>query len=120
LVDTKYEFGKDKDGNILLIDEVHTPDSSRYFYADDYQERFAQGLPPRQLSKEFVREWLIAHGFQGQEDQIMPVMSDTFVHEITERYLELCRIITGEEPPFNSEPPAERMLRNVTNWLLVH
>lgn len=120
LVDTKYEFGKDKDGNILLIDEVHTPDSSRYFYADDYQERFAQGLPPRQLSKEFVREWLIAHGFQGQEDQIMPVMSDTFVHEITERYLELCRIITGEEPPFNSEPPAERMLRNVTNWLLAH
>lgn len=120
LVDTKYEFGKDTDGNILLIDEVHTPDSSRYFFAEDYAERFAQGLQPRQLSKEFVREWLIAHGFQGLEGQIMPVMSDGFVQEVSDRYLELCRIITGEEPEINNEPAHERIQRNVSNWLQSH
>ena len=118
LVDTKYEFGKDKDGNILLIDEIHTPDSSRYFYADDYAERFAKGLPPRQLSKEFVREWLMAHGFQGLENQIMPVMPDSFVDEITDRYRELYTIITGQEVEISQEEPKERIARNVTNWLV--
>ena len=117
LVDTKYEFGKDKDGNILLIDEIHTPDSSRYFYADDYAERFAKGLPPRQLSKEFVREWLMAHGFQGLENQIMPVMPDSFVDEITDRYRELYTIITGQEVEISQEEPKERIARNVTTWL---
>lgn len=117
LVDTKYEFGKDKDGNILLIDEIHTPDSSRYFYADDYAERFVKGLPPRQLSKEFVREWLMAHGFQGLENQIMPVMPDSFVDEITDRYRELYTIITGQEVETSQEEPKDRILRNVTNWL---
>lgn len=118
LVDTKYEFGKDKDGNILLIDEIHTPDSSRYFYADDYAERFAKCLPPRQLSKEFVREWLMAHGFQGLENQIMPVMPDSFVDEITDRYRELYTIITGQEVEISQEEPKERIARNVTNWLV--
>lgn len=94
LVDTKYEFGK-KDGQILLMDEIHTPDSSRYFYAEGYAERQARGEKQRQLSKEFVREWLIAHGFQGKDGQQMPAMPDTFVAEITERYIELYEKITG-------------------------
>lgn len=96
LVDTKYEFGK-KDGKIFLIDEINTPDSSRYFYADGYQERFDKGLPQKQLSKEFVREWLMANGFQGQEGQKVPEMNDKFVNEISERYIELYEKITGEE-----------------------
>lgn len=96
LVDTKYEFGK-KDGRIYLIDEVHTPDSSRYFYADEYQERFDAGLPQKQLSKEFVREWLMANGFQGKEDQEVPEMQDEFVNEVSERYIELYENITGEK-----------------------
>jgi phosphoribosylaminoimidazole-succinocarboxamide synthase len=95
LVDTKYEFGK-KDGKIYLIDEINTPDSSRYFYADEYQERFEKGLQQKQLSKEFVREWLMANGFQGQEGQRVPDMSDSFVNEISERYIELFEKITGE------------------------
>jgi len=95
LVDTKYEFGK-KDGKIYLIDEINTPDSSRYFYADGYQERFEKGLQQKQLSKEFVREWLMANGFQGQEGQRVPDMSDSFVNEISERYIELFEKITGE------------------------
>ncbi len=94
LVDTKYEFGK-KDGQILLMDEIHTPDSSRYFYADGYAERQARGERQRQLSKEFVREWLIAHGFQGKEGQQMPVMPDEFVRQITDRYVELYEKMTG-------------------------
>lgn len=94
LVDTKYEFGK-KDGQILLMDEIHTPDSSRYFYAEGYAERQARGEKQRQLSKEFVREWLIANGFQGKDGQQMPTMPDTFVAEITERYIELYEKITG-------------------------
>ncbi len=94
LVDTKYEFGK-KDGQILLMDEIHTPDSSRYFYADGYAERQARGEKQRQLSKEFVREWLIANGFQGKDGQQMPVMPDSFVAEITDRYIELFEKITG-------------------------
>jgi phosphoribosylaminoimidazole-succinocarboxamide synthase len=96
LVDTKYEFGK-KDGKIFLIDEINTPDSSRYFYADGYQERFDKGLPQKQLSKEFVREWLMANGFQGQEGQKVPEMNDKFVNEISERYIELYEKITGEK-----------------------
>jgi phosphoribosylaminoimidazole-succinocarboxamide synthase len=96
LVDTKYEFGK-KEGKIYLIDEINTPDSSRYFYADEYQERFVKGLPQKQLSKEFVREWLMANGFQGQEGQIVPEMTDSFVNEVSERYIELYEKITGEK-----------------------
>ena len=94
LVDTKYEFGK-KDGQILLMDEIHTPDSSRYFYADGYAERQANGERQRQLSKEFVREWLIANGFQGKDGQQMPVMPDAFVQEISDRYIELFEKVTG-------------------------
>jgi phosphoribosylaminoimidazole-succinocarboxamide synthase len=96
LVDTKYEFGK-KEGKIYLIDEINTPDSSRYFYADEYKERFEKGLPQKQLSKEFVREWLMANGFQGQEGQVVPEMSDKFVNEVSERYIELYEKITGEK-----------------------
>ncbi len=96
LVDTKYEFGRTKDGRILLIDEVHTPDSSRYFYADGYADRQARGERQKQLSKEFVREWLIAGGFMGKEGQQVPVMDDAFVQSVTERYTELYERITGE------------------------
>ncbi len=96
LVDTKYEFGK-REGQICLIDEINTPDSSRYFYADEYQERFDKGLPQKQLSKEFVREWLMDNGFQGKEGQTVPEMSDSFVNEVSERYIELYEKITGEK-----------------------
>jgi len=95
LVDTKYEFGK-KDGMIYLIDEINTPDSSRYFYADEYQERFDKNLPQKQLSKEFVREWLMSHGFQGKKGQQVPEMTDEFVNMVSERYIELYENITGE------------------------
>jgi len=96
LVDTKYEFGK-KDGKIYLIDEINTPDSSRYFYLDTYQERFDEGFPQKQLSKEFVREWLMDNGFQGKSGQKVPEMTDTFVNEVSERYIELYEKITGEK-----------------------
>jgi phosphoribosylaminoimidazole-succinocarboxamide synthase len=96
LVDTKYEFGRIGD-KICLIDEINTPDSSRYFYADGYQELFDKGLPQRQLSKEFVREWLMANGFQGKEGQKVPIMTDEFVDEISGRYIELYEKITGEK-----------------------
>jgi phosphoribosylaminoimidazole-succinocarboxamide synthase len=96
LVDTKYEFGK-KDGQIVLIDEIHTPDSSRYFYANGYEERLSKGEPQKQLSKEFVRQWLIGHGFQGKAGQMMPEMPDEFVIQISERYIELYEKITGEK-----------------------
>ena len=96
LVDTKYEFGKTKDGKILLIDEIHTPDSSRYFYAEGYKERQAKGEAQKQLSKEFVRQWLIANNFQGLEGQTVPEMSDEKILEISERYIELYENITGE------------------------
>jgi phosphoribosylaminoimidazole-succinocarboxamide synthase len=95
LVDTKYEFGK-KDGTIYLIDEVHTPDSSRYFYLDEYQERFDKGLPQKQLSKEFVREWLMEKGFKGDKGQQVPKMDDAFVKSVSERYIELYEKITGK------------------------
>ncbi|SHI56659.1 phosphoribosylaminoimidazole-succinocarboxamide synthase [Algibacter luteus] len=96
LVDTKYEFGKTKEGKIVLIDEIHTPDSSRYFYADGYQERQDKGEAQKQLSKEFVRQWLIANNFQGLEGQTVPFMSDEYIESVSERYIELYENITGE------------------------
>lgn len=96
LVDTKYEFGK-KDGKIYLIDEIHTPDSSRYFYADGYEERLAKGQDQKQLSKEFVRQWLIENNFQGKEGQVIPEMSEEFVASVTDRYIELFENITGDK-----------------------
>ena len=117
LVDTKYEFGK-KDGKIVLIDEIHTPDSSRYFYADEYEERFAKGEPQRQLSKEFVREWLMENGFQGITGQTVPEMTDEFVDSVSERYIELYEMVTGE--PFKrsvSEDVISRIEFNINNFL---
>lgn len=117
LVDTKYEFGK-KDGKIYLIDEINTPDSSRYFYADEYQDRFDKGLPQKQLSKEFVREWLMANGFQGQSGQAVPEMTDKFVNEVSERYIELFEKITGEKfhkADITNVP--ERIEKNCLNFL---
>jgi phosphoribosylaminoimidazole-succinocarboxamide synthase len=96
LVDTKYEFGKTKEGRIVLIDEIHTPDSSRYFYADGYEERQSKAEPQKQLSKEFVRQWLIQNGFQGLEGQQVPEMSDAYIETVSERYIELYENITGE------------------------
>jgi len=95
LVDTKYEFGKTKEGKIVLIDEIHTPDSSRYFYAEGYEERQAKGESQKQLSKEFVRQWLIQNGFQGLEGQEVPIMSDDYIKTVSERYIELYENITG-------------------------
>ena len=117
LVDTKYEFGK-ADDTIYLIDEIHTPDSSRYFYAQGYEEQFAKGLPQKQLSKEFVREWLMANGFQGQEGQQVPEMTKEVVNGITQRYIELYENITGEKfVPAPSENVEQRIYDNVTKWL---
>ncbi|WP_375235353.1 phosphoribosylaminoimidazolesuccinocarboxamide synthase [Winogradskyella sp.] len=96
LVDTKYEFGKTKDGKIVLIDEIHTPDSSRYFYADGYKERQSRGEAQKQLSKEFVRQWLISNDFQGLEGQIVPYMSDEYIETVSDRYIELYENITGQ------------------------
>ena len=96
LVDTKYEFGKDKDGTIVLIDEIHTPDSSRYFYKSGYQKRQDADESQKQLSKEFVRQWLIGNGFQGQEDQVIPDMDVAFIDSVSERYIELYEQITGD------------------------
>ncbi|WP_353778363.1 phosphoribosylaminoimidazolesuccinocarboxamide synthase [Winogradskyella sp. 3972H.M.0a.05] len=96
LVDTKYEFGKTKDGRIVLIDEIHTPDSSRYFYAEGYQERQNRGEAQKQLSKEFVRQWLISNGFQGLEGQTVPEMSEDYITSVSDRYIELYENITGE------------------------
>lgn len=115
LVDTKYEFGK-KDGVIYLMDEVHTPDSSRYFYAEGYESRLAAGEPQRQLSKEFVREWLMANGFQGQAGQKVPEMTPEVVASITDRYIELYEHITGE--PFSRVPYGpEQMEKNILDCL---
>ncbi len=97
LVDTKYEFGKTKDGIIVLIDEIHTPDSSRYFYSEGYQERQDRGEEQKQLSKEFVRRWLIENGFQGQEGQQIPNMTDEYIETVSERYIELYENILGEK-----------------------
>ena len=108
LVDTKYEFGRAPDGRLLLIDEVHTPDSSRYYAADGYAERLASGEPQRQLSKEFVREWLIGHGFQGLETQTVPDLPPPFVAEVSRRYVELYESVTGTEfvPDLHPDPHA--------------
>lgn len=97
LVDTKYEFGKNKSGEIVLIDEIHTPDSSRYFYAEGYEDRQKRGEAQRQLSKEFVRQWLIENNFQGKEGQTIPEMSDEYIESVSERYIELYESITGEK-----------------------
>ncbi|MDO4228593.1 MAG: phosphoribosylaminoimidazolesuccinocarboxamide synthase [Capnocytophaga sp.] len=97
LVDTKYEFGKTKDGKIVLIDEIHTPDSSRYFYKEGYEERQEKGEPQKQLSKEFVRQWLISQGFQGKEGQKVPEMTDAYIETVSERYIELYENIMGEK-----------------------
>lgn len=118
LVDTKYEFGKTKDGKIVLIDEIHTPDSSRYFYADGYAERQEKGEKQKQLSKEFVRQWLIENGFQGKEGQEIPEMSDEKVIEISNRYIELYEQITGENfVKANTENVLERIEKNVRTFL---
>jgi phosphoribosylaminoimidazole-succinocarboxamide synthase len=118
LVDTKYEFGKTKDDTIVLIDEIHTPDSSRYFYADGYQERQDRGEEQKQLSKEFVRRWLIENGFQGLEGQQIPEMTDSYIQTVSERYIELYENILGEK--FIKAPIADinkRIETNVLNYL---
>ena len=117
LVDTKYEFGK-HNGTIYLMDEIHTPDSSRYFYSEGYEERFAKGEPQKQLSKEFVREWLMDNGFQGKEGQQVPEMTDEIVTSISERYIELYEHITGEKVVKDvTSNIAERIEKNVTEYL---
>ena len=118
LVDTKYEFGKDSNGNIILIDEIHTPDSSRYFYQDGYSERLASGEDQKQLSKEFVRQWLIQNGFQGLEGQSIPEMSDEYVKSVSDRYIELYEKIIGE--PFIKADVSEipvRVKENIETFL---
>lgn len=118
LVDTKYEFGKKANGEIVLIDEIHTPDSSRYFYLDGYQERQQNGEPQKQLSKEFVRQWLIENGFQGKEGQRIPEMTDDYVASVSERYMELYEHITGE--PFQKADISDinhRIEQNVLSFL---
>ncbi|SEL73715.1 phosphoribosylaminoimidazole-succinocarboxamide synthase [Maribacter orientalis] len=118
LVDTKYEFGKTKEGEIVLIDEIHTPDSSRYFYSEGYQERQDNNEPQKQLSKEFVRQWLIANNFQGLEGQTVPEMTDEYIESVSDRYIELYEHITGE--PFVKADTThihDRINRNVLNYL---
>ena len=117
LVDTKYEFGK-KDDKIYLIDEVHTPDSSRYYYADQYQERFEKGESQKQLSKEFVRQWLIEQGFMGRSGDKMPQISDEFIQKVTNRYIELYEIVTGEKfDKQNAQNNKETILKSLLMWL---
>ena len=118
LVDTKYEFGK-RDGKVYLIDEIHTPDSSRYFYADGYEEKLAKGEPQRQLSKEFVRQWLIEHNFMNEPGQVMPEITDEYAESVSERYIELYEHIVGErfERETSDEDIATRIEQNVSRWL---
>lgn len=118
LVDTKYEFGKTKEGKIVLIDEIHTPDSSRYFYAEGYEERQKNNEPQKQLSKEFVRQWLIQNGFQGLEGQKVPTMSDAYIETVSERYIELYENITGEKfVKADVSNIQERIEKNVLKYL---
>ena len=118
LVDTKYEFGKTKDGKIVLIDEIHTPDSSRYFYAEGYQERQDRGEEQKQLSKEFVRRWLIENGFQGQDGQQIPDMTDAYIESVSERYIELYENILGEQfVKADISNINERIEKNVVEFL---
>ena len=118
LVDTKYEFGK-RDGKVYLIDEIHTPDSSRYFYAEGYEQKFAKGEPQRQLSKEFVRQWLIEHNFMNEPGQTMPEITDEYAESVSDRYIELYEHIVGErfERENSDEDIAERIEKNVSSWL---
>jgi len=118
LVDTKYEFGK-RDGKVYLIDEIHTPDSSRYFYADGYEEKLAKGEPQRQLSKEFVRQWLIEHDFMNEPGQVMPEITDEYAESVSERYIELYENIVGErfERETSDGDIATRIEENVSRWL---
>ncbi len=118
LVDTKYEFGK-RDGKVYLIDEIHTPDSSRYFYADGYEEKLAKGEPQRQLSKEFVRQWLIEHNFMNEPGQVMPKITDEYAESVSDRYIELYENIVGEkfERETSNEDIAQRIEKNVSSWL---
>ena len=118
LVDTKYEFGK-RDGKVYLIDEIHTPDSSRYFYADGYEAKFAKGEPQKQLSKEFVRQWLIEHNFMNEPGQVMPEITDEYAESVSDRYIELYEHITGEkfQKAAYSEDLAARIEKNVSEWL---
>ncbi|MGB0366072.1 MAG: phosphoribosylaminoimidazolesuccinocarboxamide synthase [Flavobacteriaceae bacterium] len=118
LVDTKYEFGKTAEGTIVLIDEIHTPDSSRYFYAEGYKERQAANEPQKQLSKEFVRQWLISNGFQGLEGQTVPDMSDTYIEEVSSRYIELYENITGKVfDKANVDQIEARIEQNILRYL---
>ena len=118
LVDTKYEFGKNTKGQIVLIDEIHTPDSSRYFYANGYAERQAKGEPQKQLSKEFVRQWLISNGFQGLEGQEVPFMSEQYIKSVSDRYIELYENITGENfVKADTTNIDQRIKENVLNYL---
>jgi phosphoribosylaminoimidazole-succinocarboxamide synthase len=117
LVDTKYEFGK-RDGKIYLIDEIHTPDSSRYFYSEGYEERFEKGEEQKQLSKEFVRKWLIANGFQGKKGQKAPEMTPAYCESVSERYIELYEKITGEKfVKADIRDVSERIKRNINSYL---
>lgn len=117
LVDTKYEFGK-ADGKVILMDEIHTPDSSRYFYADGYQEKFEKGEPQKQLSKEFVRQWLIENGFMGKAGQQVPEMTDEYCETVSQRYIELYEDITGKKfVPCADEDLAARIEKNVSEYL---
>ena len=118
LVDTKYEFGK-RDGKVYLIDEIHTPDSSRYFYAEGYEEKLEKGLPQRQLSKEFVRQWLIEHDFMNEPGQVMPEITDEYAESVSERYIELYEHIVGERFDRVQEVDdiAARIEKNVSDWL---
>ena len=118
LVDTKYEFGK-RDGKVYLIDEIHTPDSSRYFYAEGYEENLKEGKPQRQLSKEFVRQWLIEHNFMNEPGQVMPEITDEYAESVSERYIELYEHITGErfEKAGDSDDLEARIARNVSEYL---
>lgn len=117
LVDTKYEFGK-ADGKVILMDEIHTPDSSRYFYADGYQEKFEKGEPQKQLSKEFVRQWLIENGFMGKVGQQVPEMTDEYCETVSQRYIELYEDITGKKfVPCADEDLAARIEKNVSEYL---
>ena len=118
LVDTKYEFGKDSNGVITLIDEIHTPDSSRYFYLEGYEDRIKNNLPQKQLSKEFVRQWLIENGFQGKEGQEIPEMTEEYCNQVAERYIELYELITGDK--FVKEDVSNvlnRVEQNISNYL---
>ncbi len=117
LVDTKYEFGK-RDGKVYLIDEIHTPDSSRYFYAEGYEEKFEKGEPQKQLSKEFVRQWLIEHDFMGKSGQTVPEMTDSYVESVSERYIELYEQIVGAKfEKADTSNLAVRIEKNVSDWL---